>query len=445
VGLVAVVVVVLAALLLAPEPSREYRLVFQNASQLVKGGVVRIGGNAVGTIKDIDLTDNQLALVTVSVKEEFAPLREGTTATVRAQGQAGIASRYVDISPGSGLGKPLDDNALIAMESTQSTVEIDEIFNMLDEQTREGLQKTIKGFAQWNDGKAKEANATAKQFPRAMRAFSRLAKDINAQNSQLERLLTTSGQALGGVAANHQELTAAVGNARKTVSAIGADTEALTSVLENVPGMLEQGTEALNRFDPALDDLERLAAASDEPSRILAPYLKDELTPVLEAAGPNFRQLRQMLDRDGDANDVLDSLRDLPPLERATRTAFPEGSEALKTSTPMVSFFRPYGPDLIGWFRGFASSAANYDGAGHYFRTLPVFDAFRFVDDAAGGHFVEKPPAERGRAAGLTTGNTKRCPGAAIPAPADGSAPFVDRGPLANADCDPTQRPGGTR
>ncbi len=444
-GLVAVVVVVLVALLLAPDPSREYRLVFQNASQLVKGGVVRIGGNAVGTIKEIDLTDNQLALVTVSVKEEFAPLREGTTATVRAQGQAGIASRYVDISPGSGLGKPLDDNALIAMESTQSTVEIDEIFNMLDEQTREGLQKTIKGFAQWNDGKAKEANATAKQFPRALRAFSQLAKDINAQNSQLERLLTTSGQALGGVAANHQELTAAVGNARKTVSAIGADTEALTSVLENVPGMLEQGTEALNKFDPALDDLERLAAASDEPSRILAPYLKDELTPVLEAAGPNFRQLRRMLDRDGEANDVLDSLRDLPPLERSTRTAFPEGSAALKTSTPMLSFFRPYAPELVGFFRGFASSAATYDASGHYFRALPVFDAFRFSDDAAGGSLTEKPPAERGKAPGLTTGNTKRCPGAAIPAPADGSAPFVDRGPLANADCDPTQRPGGTR
>lgn len=444
-GLLAAVVVVLAALLFAPDPSRQYRFVFQNASQLVEGGVVRIGGIAVGTIEDIDLTDNQLAQVTVSVAEEYAPLREGTTATVRAQGQAGIASRYVDISPGSGLNKPLEDDALIAMESTQSTVEIDEIFNMLDEQTREGLQKTIKGFSQWYDGKAEEASDTAKEFPPAVRAFSELAKSINAQSSQLDRLLTTTGAALGGVAANHQELTAAVGNARKTVSAIGADTVALTSLLENFPGLLEQGAEALEKFDPALDDLQRLAEASDEPSRILAPYLRDELTPVLQDAGPVFRQLRQMLDRDGPANDVLDSLRDLPPLERATRKAFPEGSAALKTSTPMISFFRPYGPDLVGWFRGYASSAATYDGNGHYFRTLPVFDAFRFTDDAAGGSLSPKAPAERGRGDGLSTGNLKRCPGAGAPRPADGSAPFVDNGPLANADCDPTQVPGGTR
>lgn len=443
VGLLVVVVVALLALVLAPDPSREYRLVFQNASQLVNGGVVRIGGNAVGTIKDIDLTRDNLALVTVSVDEEFAPLREGTTATVRAQGQAGIASRYVDISPGSGLGKPLEDNAMIAMESTQSTVEIDQIFNMLDEQTREGLQKTIKGFEQWYDGKGEQASATAKEFPRAMRAFSQLAKDINSQNAQLDRLLTTSGQALGGVAANHQELTAAVGNARKTVSAIGSDTEALTSVLENFPGLLEQGTEALNAFDPALGDLEQLVAASDEPSRILAPYFKNELTPVLKEAVPTFKQLRLMLDRDGKANDVLDSLQDLPPLEKSTRVAFPEGSEALKTSTPMLSFFRPYAPDLIGWFRGFASSAATYDANGHYFRALPVFDAFRFNDDPAGGNFSEKAPADRGRDAGLSTGNLKRCPGAGMPQPADKSAPFVDKGPLSNADCDPNQRPGG--
>jgi phospholipid/cholesterol/gamma-HCH transport system substrate-binding protein len=438
-------VVVLAALLFAPDPSREYRLVFQNASQLVKGGVVRIGGNAVGTIKDIDLTKNNLALVTVSVKEEFAPLREGTTATVRAQGQAGVASRYVDISPGSGLGKPLEDDALIAMESTQSTVEIDQIFNMLDEQTREGLQKTIKGFAQWHDGKSKEANASAKQFPRAMRAFTNLAKDLNSQNAQLERLLSTAGPALGGVAANAEQLTEAVSNTRRTVTAIGADTQALTTVLENFPGLLEQGTEALEKFDPAIDDFERLVKASDEPSRILAPYFKDELTPALKAAVPAFRQLRLMLDRNGEGNDVLDSLQDLVPLEKSTRVAFPEGTKGLKTSTPMVSFFRPYGPDLIGWFRGFASASAQYDAQGHYFRALPVFDAFRFTDDPAGGSLSPNPPANRGTGGGVVAGNTKRCPGGAIPRPADGSAPFVDAGPLSNADCDPNQSPGGTR
>ena len=41
----------------------------------------------------------------------------------------------------------------------------------------------------------------------------------------------------------------------------------------------------------------------------------------------------------------------------------------------------------------------------------------------------------------LSTGNLRRCPGAAAPAPADGSAPFVDDGLLAAPDCDPGQVP----
>jgi hypothetical protein len=38
----------------------------------------------------------------------------------------------------------------------------------------------------------------------------------------------------------------------------------------------------------------------------------------------------------------------------------------------------------------------------------------------------------------------QRCPGAAIVAPADHSAPFVDAGPLANPHCRPSQTIGGS-
>jgi phospholipid/cholesterol/gamma-HCH transport system substrate-binding protein len=438
-----VLLAIVAFLLFAPSPAREYRLVFANSSQLVNGGVVRIGGTPVGTIKDIELTKNDLAEVRVSVSEEFAPLHEGTTATVRAQGQAGVASRYVDISPGSALGKPLRDNALIPMDSTTSEVEIDQLFNTIDGKTRSGLRHTIKGFSQWYAGKEQQGNESAKELPKTLRAFSGLAEDITAQNAQFERLVRTTGQALSGVAANHEQLTGSINGARRTVQAIGQDSASLNTVLQELPDTLEQGSDAFVNLRPALTDLQRLADASDKPSRILAPFLREDVTPVFNDAVPVFRQLRLMLDRPGSGNDLLESLQDLPPLERSTRKAFPQGSKALKTSTPMLSFIRPYAPDLIGWFHGFSSSAATYDGYGHYFRALPVFDAFRFKDDAQGGTFTEKPPSERGKGDGLTSGNLKRCPGAATAKLPDNSAPFVDQGPLSNADCDPSETPVG--
>ena len=41
---------------------------------------------------------------------------------------------------------------------------------------------------------------------------------------------------------------------------------------------------------------------------------------------------------------------------------------------------------------------------------------------------------------GLSTGNERRCPGAATQAPPDGSAPFTDGG---NVDCNPALVPPG--
>ena len=82
------------------EDSHTYRLVFENAGQLVKGDIVRIGGTPAGSVTGIELTADSRAEIEVSVKDEFAPLHRGTTATIRAQSLIGIANRYVDIHPG---------------------------------------------------------------------------------------------------------------------------------------------------------------------------------------------------------------------------------------------------------------------------------------------------------------------------------------------------------
>jgi phospholipid/cholesterol/gamma-HCH transport system substrate-binding protein len=95
----------------------------------------------------------------------------------------------------------------------------------------------------------------------------------------------------------------------------------------------------------------------------------------------------------------------------------------------------------MSWIGSFGQAAASYDANGHYLTAMPVFDAFSFQDDADGGTLTPKAPADRGKGGGLTTGNLKRCPGAATAAVPDGSTPFKDAGALANVDCDATQIP----
>ena len=58
----------------------------------------------------------------------------------------------------------------------------------------------------------------------------------------------------------------------------------------------------------------------------------------------------------GDAG--LDALRDLPALGKLTDKAFPDAEKALKDSTPIFSFVRPYVPDLVSWVKSFGGAAA---------------------------------------------------------------------------------------
>ncbi|WCB94063.1 hypothetical protein DSM104299_02791 [Baekduia alba] len=437
------VAAVLAWVLLRSD-AHQYRLVFSNASQLVKGDVVRIGGSPAGTVKSVDLSADDQAQVDIEVKDDYGPLHEGTTATIRAEGLTGVASRYIDVSPASETRPTLDDGALIRGDKTTSLVEIDQLFDTLDPKTRDGLAGLIKGSADWYDGKESAANASAQQIPKALAELDAVADEITSDSGIFEQFLVQTGDALGAVADHRDQLTSLVSNTRQTSAALASDTQSLSTALVNVPDALQSGSDAFVALRPALTDLRKLTDATEANTKNLEPFLKD-LTPVLQEATPTIGQLRRMFAQPGAHNDLLDALKELPALGKLSDKAFPSGEKALKQSSPIFSFARPYVPDLVSWVRGYAGAGATYDANGHYIKTVPVFNAFTFTDDANGGKLTPRPAGERGTNPALTNGNLRRCPGASTPAAADRSNGFVDPGDLANVDCDPSEsvRPTG--
>src|SRR4051812_26189250 len=90
-GAIAAAVVVVAVILLSSGGKTTYKLRFQNAGQLVKGDDVQVGGRRVGSVKEIKLTNNNEAEITIEMKE-FTPLHEGTVAIIRATSLSGIAN-----------------------------------------------------------------------------------------------------------------------------------------------------------------------------------------------------------------------------------------------------------------------------------------------------------------------------------------------------------------
>ena len=136
----------------------EYTLLFQNAGQLVKDDDVQVGGRRVGSVREIELTDDNQAAVKVVVEEPYAPLREGTQAMIRLTSLSGIANRYIALTPAPGDAEELPEGATLATESTTDVVDLDQIFNTLDPRhARRPARASSRASPTQYEGKGEEA------------------------------------------------------------------------------------------------------------------------------------------------------------------------------------------------------------------------------------------------------------------------------------------------
>jgi phospholipid/cholesterol/gamma-HCH transport system substrate-binding protein len=433
-ALVLAVAIVAWLLVLRGSAGHEYTFVFENAGQLVRDNDVQVGGRRVGSITDIELTDDNQAAVTVKVEEPFAPLREGTEATIRLTSLSGIANRYIALAMGPGDAQELDDGAVLRTNATTSVVDLDQLFNTLDERTRGSLQDVVKGFAAQYEGKAAEAGMAAEYFNPLLSTSRRLVGELTEDEPALTRLIIDSANLSTALAEKRGDLAALVGNTNATARAIGSENVALGRALGVLPTTLRRANTTFVNLRATLDDLDVLVAESKPATRELAPFLR-ELRPLVADARPTIRDLSTLVRRPGEDNDLVEATQKLPELQRVATPAFRDGTQALQRLQPVLEFIRPYAPEFTGWLRDFGVSSANYDANGHYARIQPIFNAFQFHDTPGGGVLTPLSPSQRFD--GLITNQLRRCPGAASQPPPDGSAPWRDSS--GTLDCDPSQ------
>ncbi len=420
--------VLVAAVLLRGDAQSEYMVRFQSAGQLVNDDDVQIGGRRVGSVKDITLTDDNQAEVRIAVEKGFAPLTSGTTAVIRATSLSGIANRYIALTKGPG--RELDAGSTITAERTTTPVDLDQLFATFDPKTRKSLQKVIAGSARQYDGVGKQANEALKYFNPALNSTSRLVNELTRDQGTFQDFLVSSSRVVTAVAERRQDLSGLVTNANTTAKAVGDENQALFDALGILPGTLRRANTTFVNLRATLGDLDTLVDVSKPATKDLAPFLA-ELRPLVADARPTIADLRKLVRRPGAGNDLVELLRKAPRLERAARPAFANGIKALQKSTPVLQFIRPYTADFTGWLRDFGQTTANYDANGHFARISPIFNAFQFTP----GNALQ--PVQGARPVATTTGQYRRCPGAAIQQALDKSNPFRDQD--GSLDCDPTQ------
>ena len=383
-GAIVAAVVLVALVLFSGDGGYQVTARFQNAAQLVPGNEVYVGGVPAGSVKDIQITQDGQADVKVQMTDKYAPLRQGTRAIIKQRSLSGIANRYVDIEVGGGTNKAIAPGGRIGPQSTETAVELDELFNLFDPVARVAVQDFFEGTDKMVRGKGQELNRGIKYLNPTLSTSRRLFRELTRDERLLARFLIDSGRLTNTLSERRTELTGLVRNLNTTFVNLRA---------------------ALNDVDPLVD-------ASKPVARRLQPFLR-EARGLARDGEPTLRDLSRTIKRRGRSNDLIELVNSFPPLAGTAldtkringaprRGAFPEASQAMRRFQPTAAIGRPYTNDLLGWFDNFSATGA-YDALGGFSRAGIYLDE---VLGTAGGLFPSgsSPPKQ---------GSFKKCPGAA--------------------------------
>jgi phospholipid/cholesterol/gamma-HCH transport system substrate-binding protein len=397
---------------------------FLNAGQLVKGNPVQVGGVPVGSVEAIRITDDGRAEIEVSIDDEHAPLRRGTRAEIRQFSQSGLANRYIDLKLPPHSDNEIDDGGVIGTDSTVTQVDLDELYNTLDEDTRRSLQGFFKGSADQFRGKADEANLGFEYLNPALSTSSRLFGELTKDTPLLERFLVDSSRLVTAVAERRDDLAGLVGNLNQTTRALGSQKQALAESIGRLPPFMRRANTTFVNLRSTLDEVDPLVDASEPVAKRLGPFLTQARGFAADAQ-PTVRDLSVTIRRRGAGNDVIDLLRSFPPLAEIatetkqrsfapggrrypvgeTRGAFAESVDALRGGAKEIGFARPYTTDFLGWFDDFSTTGGGFDALGA----------------TARGFITLSPTLHPGS---LATKQYRRCPGSAEAPLPDGSNVF---------------------
>jgi phospholipid/cholesterol/gamma-HCH transport system substrate-binding protein len=454
VGLAAAVA---TAVLLANGDGYRVRMLFQNAGQLVKGNQLKVSGAPMGTVEDITLTRDGQAEVLTKVEEQYAPLRQGTKATIRHTSLSGIANRYIELQLAPATAPAIPNGGVIGQQHTTTIVDLDEIFNVFDRRSRRSLQGVLKGFATLYAGRTQQTHRGVVYANPSIASTSRLMRELNHDEPGLRSFLRDTARLMSDIDERREHLSQLIVNLEQTTGAIASRDDELQSAVRQLPDFMRRANTTFVNLRSTLDDLDPLVEESKPVAKKLRPFLA-QLRPLARDARPTLRDLATLISAPGDDNDLIEAtagnvpVRDIAigPVRRngeQRRGAFGESVNALQGSTENLEFAKPYAVDLTGWFDGFAHSGY-YDALGSVGRIAVNVNAFAIVNGLPAIPLLPNQQALKDQLFqdNLSVHQDNRCPGSSE-RNFDGSNPWVPAplSPKEDGGCDPSQVPQGTK
>jgi phospholipid/cholesterol/gamma-HCH transport system substrate-binding protein len=243
-----VVLVALAALILwvtsSPPADRTVEAEFQDAFPILAGMNVRVNGAVAGSVRDVEVTDEGTAMVTLKLNEGTADPRADASAAIRQQDITGDS--YLSLSLGQSP-EELDEDG-IPVERTLVAPRFDDLLNSFAEPERQALRLVLVEAGKALESRGDDVNAAALSLRPALEAANDAIGELATQNQALGDVVTDAEQVTAQTAARSGELAGMIDSLSTVLSTTAEHGEALEETLAGAPATARQANETLARL-----------------------------------------------------------------------------------------------------------------------------------------------------------------------------------------------------
>jgi virulence factor Mce-like protein len=296
----------------------QVRIDFPEATTLATEADVRIAGVSVGKVRklDVDRGANR-TIVTLELDRAFAPLHQDARAILRQKTLLG--ETYVELTPGHG--KNIPEGGLLGNAQIANTVQLDEIFDSLDPQTRAAFQGWQQELAKGIKGHGRDFNDALGTLPGFAADGTDVLSVLDTQQGALGRLVKNTGVVFRALTENESQLQNLILSSKRTFDATASQQDALAETIRIFPTFLDESKATFARL--------QTFSANTRP-------LIQDLRPVARDLKPTLQDVRAL------APDLEQFFVRLDPVISEARTAMPATREILKGAEPLLASLHPF-------------------------------------------------------------------------------------------------------
>jgi virulence factor Mce-like protein len=370
VGAVTTLVVVVAVFLaynankgLPFVPTVQVEAVVPDAYKLVEGNEVREGGYRVGVIDEIaaqPLPDKTAgARLKLKLDKKAAPIPADSTIRIRPRSALGL--KYVELQRGDAA-DTLVDGSTISVDESALTIELEDFFNIFDDDTRAAVQSNLEGYGNAFAGRGRSLNQAFQSLPVLFGDLPPVMRVLSDPRNQLGRLFKELGDAARIAKPDIELIADGFVAGADTFEALSRDPEALKATIEKSPDTLAVGERSLRAQRPFLRNL----ALVSEDLRGAASELRGAspvLTSALRAGIEPLQQTPALNRRLGTTFQAITSLAQNPGTDRGITSLV----ALMTTLNPQLRYLGPHITvcnNWNAWWTYLADHLSDEDGTG---------------------------------------------------------------------------------